>query len=207
MKKLWILALFLGLAAPLVKAQSTATTATGTAAASTPTTQPPSLANLPTINVSLYGGYSNTTGAATNNGTFTSQALTLGNVFKGSIAVRNDVYMLANPTIVIDAAGPELRWSVNTIFPNLSGNYPVVNQMELFINGKVGDSYQTDTAGDKVGKNSLAYGFGGGVDIRVSTNVVARVLDISYIRSPLLQNGGIVLGNHLSLEAGLGLRF
>lgn len=199
MKKLLVLALLLLLPARLTHAQSSSASATTGTAVSAPT---PSLSSLPTFNVSIYGGYSNVTGAATNNGTFTSQALQIGHSF----AVRNDVYMLANPTIVIDVAGPEYRVSVNKLFPSLSGDYPIINNMELFANAKLGDAYQTNTQGDKVGKNSFAYGVGGGIDIEVSTNVVARVLDVSYIRTPLV-NGGIVLGNHMQLEAGLGLRF
>jgi len=34
-----------------------------------------------------------------------------------------------------------------------------------------------------------------------------RPLDVSYVRASIFQNGGQLIGNHLSLFAGIGLRF
>lgn len=166
-------------------------------------TQPPPSSSDPFEtgwSVSVSGGYTNVSNAQTNNGYFFSSAVRVAQHWN----MRADIFILNSPQVTIAVAGPEYRLSINHILPQLSGNFPIINNMELFANAKLGDAKYTDPA--KGSQSKFAYGVGTGFDIAVSDTVTVRPLDVSYIRSSLL-TGGVVLGNHMQFEAGLGLRF
>lgn len=154
-------------------------------------------------NVSVNGGYSSVTNAGTNNGFFFSTGIRLGTHW----VARGDVFVLNEPAVTVTLVKPEYRFSALHIFKNSSS--ATVKNTEFFINAGVGSARFTDPA--KGTQSKVAYGAGGGFDIKMSDTVSIRPLDVSYIKSSMIAAAGgsssRVIGNHLQFAAGLGLRF
>ncbi len=149
-------------------------------------------------NVSVNGGYSSIQNAGTNNGFFFSTGIRLTQHF----VARGDVFVLNDPAVTVSLVKPEYRFSAQHLFKSASS--ATVKNTEFFVNAGIGSAHYTDPA--KGSTSKVAYGFGGGFDIKMSPTVSIRPLDVNYINSSLI-NGGRVIGNHLQFAAGLGLRF
>ena len=149
-------------------------------------------------NVMVNGGYSQVQNAGTNNGFFFSTGIRIAQHW----VARGDVFVLASPSVTITLVKPEYRFSALHLFSNTTSS--TVKNTEFFANLGIGDAHFTDPA--KGTQSKVAYGFGGGFDVKLSDTVTVRPLDVNYIYSDLI-GGGKVIGNHLQFAAGLGLRF
>jgi len=151
-------------------------------------------------NVSVYGAYSK---QQTNNGFATGLSLRLSQ----HLAMRSDVYILNSPQVTVALGGLEYRFSLEHLLK--SSNYAAnAARVEAFANVEGGTARSTALIG--TGPKDLAkpaWSLGGGFDIKLSDTVTVRPLDLKYVRSSFLNNGGQVLGNQLQFAAGLGLRF
>lgn len=168
-------------------------------AAQTPPPKPPDVLE-GAWNVSVYGAYSK---QQTNNGFATGLSMRLSQ----HLAMRTDVYILNDPQITIALGGAEYRFSLEHLIKG--SNYAAnASKVEAFLNAGAGTARSTALIG--TGPKDLAkfaWSLGGGFDIRISDTVTVRPLDLKYVRSNFLNNGGQVLGNQLQFAAGLGLRF
>lgn len=156
-------------------------------------------------NISVNGSYSNVSDAATNNGFVTTEAFRIAQHWN----LRSDQFIVLNPSSVIVLAGPEYRLNLSH-FLATSAFTANASKIEAFVNVKAGTARSSAIATDGTTTLSaahFAYGVGGGFDILVNSTLSLRPLDISYVRAPMLTNGGAVLGNHLQFATGLGLRF
>lgn len=161
-------------------------------------------------NVSISGNYANVSNAPTNNGVLTSVAFRIAQHWN----LRADTYLLNSPAgMVLVLGGPEYRISAAHIFPQ--SNFMInANRMELFANIEAGDARtgvpmvvpQTGNIVN-VSASKFAFSVGGGLDITISPMVTVRPLDVKYVRSSFLNNGGGFYGNQLDFAAGLSLRF
>src|SRR6266850_375584 len=151
-------------------------------------------------NVSVYGAYSK---QQTNNGFATGLSLRLSQ----HLAMRSDVYILNSPQVTVALGGVEYRFSLEHLLK--SSTYAAnASRVEAFANVEGGTARSTALIG--TGPKDLAkpaWSLGGGFDIKLSDTVTVRPLDLKYVRSSFLNNGGQVLGNQLAFSAGLGLRF
>jgi hypothetical protein len=157
---------------------------------------------LPGWTVAINGNFSNISNASTNNGFATIETVRVSDHF----AVRADQLMTVNP------AGAEIflfkaeyrRLLSDFIKPN-----PYLNtaNFEPFVNAGGGTAQSNN--GGVLSTSRPAFAVGGGFDMAVGSTgmFTIRPLDISYVRASILQNGGTLIGNHLSLFAGIGLRF
>jgi len=161
-------------------------------------------------NVSISGNYANVSNAPTNNGVLTSVAFRVAQHWN----IRADTYLLNSPAgMVLVLGGPEYRISAAHIFP--SSNFMInASRMELFANVEAGDARTSTVFVSPVGgtitqvsASKFAFGIGGGLDITISPMVTVRPLDVKYVRSSFLNNGGGFYGNQLDFAAGLSLRF
>jgi len=170
-----------------------------TAAAQTPPPKPPDILEN-AWNVSVYGAYSK---QQTNNGFATGLSLRLSQ----HLAMRSDVYILNSPQVTVALGGVEYRFSLEHLLK--SSTYAAnASRVEAFANVEGGTARSTALIG--TGPKDLAkpaWSLGGGFDIKLSDTVTVRPLDIKYVRSSFLSNGGQVLGNQMQFAAGLGLRF
>lgn len=160
--------------------------------------------NLPGWDVTINGNFSNISSAPTNNGFMTSEAVRISTNF----ALRSDQMITLQPTagsivlgkveyrrLLSDFIRPNTAFAINTA------------TVEPFINAGVGKAQSNTTTGLSASK--FAWGIGGGFDVSVGNTgmFTLRPLDVTYVRTSLLNNGGQFIGNHLQLAAGLGLRF
>lgn len=171
---------------------------------------PPTTANPPdpfegAWNVAINGSYSNIANAATNNGFTTTEAVRVAQHWN----LRSDQFITLNPSTVIVLAKGEYRMNLGHFLSK--SNYIVnASKFEAFANAGLGTARSSTIATD--GSSTLsaakfAWGVGGGFDVALNSTMSLRPLDITYVRAGMLQNGGTVLGNHLSFAAGLGIRF
>lgn len=156
-------------------------------------------------NVAINGNFSNITSAANNNGVQTVEAFRVAQHWN----LRADQFLTMSPNAVIATAGPEYRLSLAHILAksNFAAN---ASKLEGFANVGLGTArtQTTDASGTStLSAARFAYKAGGGIDVLVNNTLSLRLLDVSYVRASMLAKGGQVLGNHLNLEAGLGLRF
>ncbi len=171
--------------------------------AQTPTPAP-APATLPTDNgwnVSFNGGFSTINGG-TNNGVALVQELRLST----HLAIRADEYILNSPNTTITLGGLEYRFSAASIFKN--STYAVnAKNVEFFANGGLGTAHATVPASANITARHLAVGVGGGFDYCVTPTVCIRPLDLKYVNGGSFTKGVSMLGNGLSFQAGIGLRF
>lgn len=155
---------------------------------------------LPGWNLSINGNFMSVTGAATNNGFASVEAVRVSQNF----SLRSDQLNLASP------AGDQVylgrveyrRLLSDFIKPNQFLN---TSNYEPFINagGGVAVSFANN-----VSQNRPAFVVGGGFDISVGDTGIftIRPLDISYVRASIFPGGGAAIGNHMQLLSGLGIR-
>ena len=157
-------------------------------------------------NVTINGSFSNVSNAATNNGFMTTEGIRLSQ----HLLARSDQYVvLGPPSAVIVTAGPEWRFNLEHILSK-STFAANASKVEAFANVGAGTARSSALNADgttTLSKAAFAWKAGGGFDILINKTVSIRPLDISYVRAPMLQHGGSVLGNQLQFAAGLGVRF
>lgn len=157
-------------------------------------------------NVVINGSFSNVSNAATNNGFQTTEGIRLSQ----HLLARSDQFVvLGPPSAVIVTAGPEYRLNLAHV---LAKSTFAVNASKIEAFGNVGAGTARSSALNPDGTTTLskaafAWKVGGGFDIMLNKTMSIRPLDVSYVRAPLLQSGGAVLGNQLQFAAGLGIRF
>jgi opacity protein-like surface antigen len=156
-------------------------------------------------NVSITGSFSNVSNAATNNGFVTTEALRVAQHWNA----RADEFITLTPATVIVLAGPEYRFSLEHLLKSSSFAANAAT-IEAFAHAGAGTARSQSTSAD--GSTTLsaarfAYGIGGGFDVKLNATMSVRPLDLTYVRSSMLTNGGAILGNHLQFAAGLGIRF
>lgn len=157
-------------------------------------------------NVTINGGFSNVSNAATNNGFVTIEGL---RVSQHLLAQSYQFVVLGPPSAVIVTAGPELRANLAHFLAksNFAAN---ASKIEAFVNVGAGTARSSALNADgstTLSKASFAWKIGGGFDILLNKTMSFRPLDISYVRAPMLQHGGSILGNQLQFAAVLGVRF
>lgn len=158
--------------------------------------------------VSVNGNFTSLQNQPTNNGVLISTAIRMATHWN----LRADTYLLNAPNITIVLGGPEYRFSLAHLFKGDSGAINAQNT-EVFINTGLGNARSTSIlsqVGNAITSTStskFAYAIGGGFDIKLSPTLTLRPLDMKYIRSSMVTNGGQLVGNHLDFAAGLGLHF
>ena len=165
------------------------------------TTPPTPPTTLPGWNVAINGSFSSDNGS-TNNGFALTEELRVAPHW----AIRADEYLLNNPNTTVALAGVEYRLPGTSIFKSTSFAANA-SKLELFANAEAGDAHATVADTASVVKRHFAVGVGGGFDIIMSPTVSLRVLDLKYVNGGIMTGGGKVLGNGLSLGAGIGIRF
>jgi hypothetical protein len=175
------------------------------AIAQTPASATPADALESGWNVSITGSFSNVSNAATNNGFVTTEALRVAQHWNA----RADEFITLTPATVIVLAGPEYRFSLEHLLKSSSFAANAA-KIEAFAHAGAGTARSQSIAAD--GSTTLsaarfAYGIGGGFDVKLNSTMSVRPLDLTYVRSSMLTNGGAILGNHLQFAAGLGIRF
>jgi hypothetical protein len=160
-------------------------------------------------NVSVNGNFSSLQNQGTNNGVLISTAIRLSTHW----ALRADTYLLQTPNVTIVLGSPEYRFSLASIFKQPSTGAVNPANVEVFVNAGLGDTRataivsQSGSTTTTTSSSRFAASVGGGFDIVVSPTLSIRPLDVKYIRSSMITNGGQFIGNHLDFAAGLGLRF
>jgi len=157
-----------------------------------------------TINV--VGSYSTITNAPTNNGFMTEAGVRFASHWSGEMRY----YMTASPSGKIMVAGPQFDYGLaHFIKPTASFDTSSVN---LFVHASPGLAWSSGTGADGqtiTGAKKFAFAIGGGADYAFASapNVQLRLIEVSYVRAPMLPNGGEFIGNHLQVGAGLRLVF
>lgn len=161
-------------------------------------------------NVAVNGNFTSLTNQPTNNGVLLSTALRLATHWN----LRADTYILNSPNVTVILGGPEYRFSLSRLFKSSGIGAVNAQNVEAFVNAGLGDAKSSaivsstgNTVTTTTSMGKFAYSVGGGFDIMISPTVSIRPLDIKYIRSQMITNGGQLIGNHLDFAAGLGLRF
>lgn len=156
--------------------------------------------SLPGWNVSINGNFLNVTNAATNNG--------FASVESVRVASRSDL-RADQLTLTSPAGGTialfryEYRFQLSDIVkPN---QYVNTANFEPFINAGGGIANSNDSSGST---NRPAFVVGVGFDYATGSSgmFTLRPLDVSYVRASILQGGGQIIGNHLQLMSGIGIR-
>lgn len=181
-----------------VNAQSVVTTAT-------PTPTPGPLINPNTgVHIDLSASFSNFTqtsainGSSSNSATVLTLRVPLSPHF--SAFLKNIIVPSSTADLVI--AGAEYRWSLaQWIKPSANLKFNP-QSFDLFAYGGLGGKQETNAS-----LSAFASMVGGGVDYHLTKTLVVRALDVSYLRSSLLPNGGVVLTNHASVSTGIGMQF
>lgn len=155
---------------------------------------------LPGWNVAINGNFLNVTNAATNNGFASVEAVRVANNWD----LRADQLTLTSPaggTIALFRAEYRLLLS-SLLKPN---QYVNTSNFEPFLNLGGGIANSNDASGST---NRPAFTVGAGFDYLVGATgmFTLRPLDVSYVRASILQGGGQIIGNHMQLMSGLGVR-
>lgn len=159
---------------------------------------------LPGWTISINGNFLNLSNVPTNNGYATVETIRVANKW----ALRADQLVLANPEGgLINLGKVEYRRLLSDfVKPN---GYVNTANFELFANAGGGVAKSHADSPFEVNDNRPAWTIGGGFDIALggSSMFTLRPLDISYVRASILQGGGQLIGNHLQLLTGVGIRF
>lgn len=159
--------------------------------------------------VAVFGQYSTINNAPTNNGFMTGGALNFNKNWSAELRYYNTI----SPNGSILLPGASYRFSAAHLFPSGSGSATFDPQyLELFVHGGAGLGWSsgTDSSGNPVsGAKKFAADVGGGADytFAAAPNVQIRVIDVSYVYSPLFPNRGAFLGNHVAVTSGLKIVF
>jgi len=118
-------------------------------------------------------------------------------------AARADVFTVTSPSARVTIAGPEYRFSLGHWFKG--SQFIHADGLEAAFSAKIGSARSGPNFG--VAKARFAYGLGGSLDKKVSDHLSLRILELNYVRASIFRPEGLVLGNHLQLASGIGLRF
>jgi hypothetical protein len=156
--------------------------------------------SLPGWTVSINGNFLNISNAATNNGFASVEAVRVAQNWE----LRADQLTTAAPAGgSIQLFRPEYRRQLSDwIKPNQFVN---TANFEPFFN--VGGGFANSNSGT-ASANRPAWVVGAGFDYAAGGTgmFTLRPLDISYVRASILQGGGQIIGNHLQLMSGIGIR-
>jgi len=141
------------------------------------------------------GNFVSVNNAADNNGFKASQELMIA----PSFAARSDQFIL--PGSIIATIGPEYWLPLSKIFKGTGGAINPQNTSFSFYGG-IGNGRDTLNA---VTKSSFAWDLGATMNYSVNGVLEFRPMDIAYVHSPFLANGGAVLG-HWEVSTGFGLK-
>lgn len=103
--------------------------------------------------------------------------------------------------------GPEYHFSAAHILPS-TGTFSTQN-VEFFAHASMGLGWSAAVVNNVStdGPKKFAWGLGGGADYTLTSNVTLRLVEVTYVRCSLLQNGGQFIGNHMQVASGLKLTF
>lgn len=169
--------------------------------------------DLPGYSVSLFAGYSATTGNQTNNGFFSSVAIPVhqfqsafGKQYGMNLAVRGDYFSISKPSTYVLTGGPELRFQISK--PDILNGQVLQPFINIGMGGArsqcVSDSSCAPTADQST---HFAAKVGGGLDIPISAKVNMRIFEIDFIHSTIFPTGNVVVSNFAQISAGIGLKF
>lgn len=150
---------------------------------------------------SVTGAYSNLGNTPTNNGFLT--------VIERRVAshwsVRFDNIQTASPVSTLLLVGPVYQLSLGHIIkPN---QYLDSSKYEVFVHSGAGTGRAGSNAGPS-GPYRYAISIGGGLTYRANDTFFLRPIDIQFVRSSVPGAPPVfVIGNHVDLAAGFGLRF
>ena len=167
---------------------------------------------LPGYTVNITAGYSSLQGATASNAAFSSFAFPIKTLYLGtvlgtmSLAARADDFYNTAPGANILLGGVEQRFQFSSagLF-NGAVFQPFVNEMVgATRNGCVATS---NCAAGVSSATKFAFKFGGGLDMPLSSNVVARLFEVDYIRSTLLPQNHLTVSNFAQVTTGIGFKF
>lgn len=169
----------------------------------TPTPSPTPLADVNSgVHIDLSMSYSLFNQTPTINGS-DSQSATVGtlrvpitNRFAGVIKM----IMMPGQNAQITLAGGEYRRNAAEFLKSPALKFDP-SKYDLFVYGAVGGKRQ-----DSSTTAAFSYMAGGGLDYKLTSNLVVRAVDIAYLKTDL-QSKGLVLTNHLQFAPGISLRF
>jgi opacity protein-like surface antigen len=155
------------------------------------------------FNVSVTGAYSNFSGVATNNGFLAGVDAQIAPHWVADARI----YSTGSPAGNILQFGPTYYGSLAKILPS-TGNFNSTN-MAWFVSAGAGLSWSAATVNGAMvnGPKKFAWSVGGGIDYQVSSNVTLRIVDVRYVRTSMLTNGGQFIGNIAQIASGLNIRF
>lgn len=156
--------------------------------------------SLPGWTVSINGNFLNVSNAATNNGFASVESVRVANNWE----LRADQLTLGVPSGgSIQLFRAEYRFQLSDLvkpnqFVNTANFEPFIN-----LGGGVANSNISTTS-----TNRPAAVIGVGFDYAAGGTgmFTLRPLDVSYVRASILQGGGQIIGNHLQLMSGIGIR-
>lgn len=185
---------------------------TSLACAQTPAPTPAPTCTLPldfcesawTVNV--VGAYNNLTNAQTNNGFLTEMGIRFSTHLSGEARY----FQTATPSGHIFVAGPQVDYGLGHLIKP-TAQFDTTN-IDLFAHVSPGLAWSdgTNSAGQPVtGATKFAIAIGGGVDYipPSSPGFTIRILETSYVYSPMLPHNGQFLGNHLAVASGIRYTF
>ena len=154
----------------------------------------------------VVGGYSALSNATTNNGFVTEAGVRLATHW----SIEGRYYMTASPSGKIFVAGPQFDYGLGHLVKPTS-SFDTSN-VDLFVHASPGIAWSSGTAADGTainGATKFAFAIGGGADwiVPAAPNVTWRIFEVSYVRAPILPNGGMFIGNPLQVATGLRLVF
>lgn len=141
------------------------------------------------------GNFVSVNSAQDNNGFKATQELMVA----PSATVRSDQFIM--PGAIIALVGGEYTYPLSRLFK--SNGYAINPQNSILrAYAEVGNGRSTL---NNASKSRFAWAIGGVFDQSLNGVLNARLLDIAYVRSPFLTNGGQLLG-HWELSTGLGIK-
>jgi len=118
-------------------------------------------------------------------------------------AARADVFTVTSPSARVTIAGPEYRFSLGHWFKG--SQFIHADGLEAALSAKIGSARSGPDFG--AARARFAYGLGGSLDKKINAHFSMRILELNYVRASIFRPSGIVLGNHLQVASGIGLRF
>lgn len=169
----------------------------------TPTPAPTPLVDVNSgVHIDLSASYSLFNQTPTVNGS-DSQSATVGTLrvpITNHFAGLGKMVLMPAQNAKITLGGAEYRRNVGEFLKNPGLKFDPT-KFDVFGYGALGGKQQD-------GSTTAAFSFmvGGGLDYKLSPNLVVRAVDIGYLKTDL-QSKGLVLTNHLQFAPGIALRF
>lgn len=165
-------------------------------------------APLPGYTIQISAGYSNVQGAGAS-GTFQSLAVpiwTRNSTNTVTFSARADNFFVTSPSTYVITAGPEFRSQFSKA-DLLQGAV-----FQPFANVGFGAArsscvFAMDCAAGQDVSSHFAYKMGGGLDMIMSSNTVARLFEVDYIHSTVFPGNHVTFSNFAQITAGIGFRF